>query len=78
MKGVIPELQDIVYRTTFEYDPATDALTFWYSGARYERGRYRWAAAVERRLRAQVFEAAAVTIDPRQLPPPPAPLEDWP
>jgi hypothetical protein len=78
VKGVVPELQDIVYRTTFEYDPATDALTFWYSGARYESGRYRWAAAVERRLRSEVFQAAAATLDPRQLPPAPAPLEEWP
>jgi hypothetical protein len=78
VKGMIPELQDIVYRTTFEYDRATDAITFWYSGARYEDGRYRWAAAVERRLRSEVFESAAASFDPRQLPPAPAPLEEWP
>jgi hypothetical protein len=56
--------QPVLYRTTFEYEPATDALTFWYSGARYESGRYRCAAAA--------------TLDPRQLPPAPAPLEEWP
>ncbi|HET6579108.1 MAG TPA: hypothetical protein VFG66_12325 [Gemmatimonadales bacterium] len=78
VKGVIPELQDIVYRTTFEYDPASDALTFWYSGARYEGGQYRWAAAIERRLRSEVFQSAAATLDPRQLPPAPAPLDEWP
>ena len=78
IKGAIPELQDIVYRSTFEYDAATDALTFWYSGARYEGGRYHWGAAVERRLRFEVFGSAAASLDPRQLPPAPAPLDEWP
>lgn len=77
-KGVIPELQDIVYRTTFQYDPLTDAITFWYSGARYEEGRYRWGAAVERRPRTDVFDATRAGIEPGALPPAPAPLTDWP
>jgi hypothetical protein len=46
-------------RSTFAYDPSTDALTFWYSGARYEDGRYIWSAAVERRRRGAIFSAAA-------------------
>lgn len=78
VKGMIPGLEDIAYRTTFAYDPHTDALTFWFSGARYEGGRYRWSAAVERRRRASVFEALAAGVDPRLLPPAPAPLDDWP
>ena len=78
VKGAIPELRDIVYRSTFEYDPVTDAVTFWFSGARYEAGRYRWGAAVERRRRAALTERLATTIDPRQLPPAPAPLAEWP
>ena len=78
VKGAIPELQDIVYRSTFEYDPVTDAVTFWFSGARYEAGRYRWGAAVERRHRAALTERLEATIDPAQLPPAPAPLEEWP
>jgi len=77
-KGVIPELQDIVYRTTFQYAPLTDAITFWYSGARYEGGRYRWGAVVERRLRTDVFDATRAGIEPGALPPAPAPLTDWP
>ena len=54
-KGVTATLQDIVYRSTFEYDPVSDALTFWISGARFERGRYHWGAVVERRHRASSF-----------------------
>jgi hypothetical protein len=77
-KGAIPAFQDIVYRSTFDYDPVTDALTFWFSGARYESGRYRWGAAVERLRRAAVFEAAGDIVDPRSLPAAPAPLDDWP
>ncbi len=78
VKGAIPELQDIVYRSTFEYDPATDAVTFWFSGARYESGKYRWSAAFERRHRAALSERLEDTINPAQLPPAPAPLEEWP
>jgi hypothetical protein len=78
VKGAIPELQDIVYRSTFEYDPATDAVTFWFSGARYESGQYRWSAAIERRHRGALSESLQATIDPAQLPPAPAPLEEWP
>jgi hypothetical protein len=78
VKGAIPELQDIVYRSTFEYDPVTDAVTFWFSGARYQSGGYRWSAAVERRHRTELTESLQATIDPRQLPPAPAPLDEWP
>ncbi|MGH7526715.1 MAG: hypothetical protein ACREMX_08415, partial [Gemmatimonadales bacterium] len=45
-KGRVPEFQDIVYRSTFSYDPLTDAVTFWYSGARYEGSNYVWRTAV--------------------------------
>ncbi|HEY9442556.1 MAG TPA: hypothetical protein VIQ25_04945, partial [Gemmatimonadales bacterium] len=78
-KGRIPELQDIVYRTTLAYDPALDVITFWYSGARYEGGRYVWSAAVERRLRGDVFApAAGLRLEERVYTPAPAPLEEWP
>jgi len=78
-KGRIPELQDIVYRTTLAYDPAMDVITFWYSGARYEGGRYVWSAAVERRLRAEVFApAAGLRLKEGVYAPAPAPLEEWP
>jgi hypothetical protein len=78
-KGRVPELQDIVYRTTMAYDPDIDVITFWYSGARYEGGRYVWSAAVERRLRGEVFApAAGLRLKANAYAPAPAPLEVWP
>ena len=56
-RGRIPELTDIVYRSSFQYDPASDAITFWYSGARYNGTKYVWSAAVQRRHREEVFAA---------------------
>ena len=76
--GVTPALENIVYRSTFEYDVASDAITFWMSGARYEAGRYVWGAVVERRRRADIFAPLAARVDPRTFPSPPAPLTDWP
>jgi hypothetical protein len=77
VKGVIPAFEDIVYRATFEYDPLTDAIAFWFSGARFDGARYVWSAAVERRHRADVF-APATALDATVLLPAPAPLVDWP
>jgi hypothetical protein len=77
VRGRIPALQDIVYRTTFEYEPASDAITFWYSGARYNGAKYVWSAAVERRHRADLY-APSAGIRAASLPPAPAPLVDWP
>jgi hypothetical protein len=78
-KGRVPELQDIVYRTTLAYDPATDVITFWYSGARYDGSRYVWGAAVERRARTEVFApSAGLRLDAAVYAPAPAPLSAWP
>jgi hypothetical protein len=77
-KGRSPAFQDIVYRSTFSYDPTSDALTFWYSGARYEDGRYVWGAAIERRRRADIFERRLAVRRPDDFAPAPAPLTDWP
>jgi hypothetical protein len=54
-RGATPELQDVVYRSTFTYDPTSDAVTMWYSGARYNQGSYVWHSAVQRRLRVDLF-----------------------
>ena len=79
-RGRIPELYDIVYRSSFVYDPAADAITFWYSGARHNGTKYIWGAAVERRRRAEVFgeETAAVRVGPADWGEPPAKLYDGP
>jgi hypothetical protein len=78
-KGRIPAFADIVYRASLNYDPETDRITFWYSGARYGGdGKYVWSAAVERRRRADVFDVSAMTLGPTVFAPPPAELTDWP
>jgi len=76
-RGAAPELRDVVYRSTFAYDAATDDITFWYSGAKYELGEYIWRSVVERRLRREVFAtindataaAPAAPTAPAALPP---------
>ena len=77
-KGRVPQFADIVYRTTFAYDPLTDAITFWYSGARYDGRQYVWSAAVERRRRSDVFAPSARAVTSTPFAPAPAPLVDWP
>ncbi|MGH7580716.1 MAG: hypothetical protein ACREM9_11130 [Gemmatimonadales bacterium] len=77
-KGRIPEFEHIVYRSTFDYEPAEDLVTFWYSGARFEGSDYVWRAAVERRARGEVFAAAKIGLDRSIYDPPPAPLHHWP
>jgi hypothetical protein len=53
--GVMREFNDIVYRSTLEYDPRTDMVTLWYSGARHDGDTWTWSAAVERRSRRGLF-----------------------
>ena len=53
--GVTYEFNDIVYRSTFEYDARTDMVTLWYSGAREVGETWVWSAAVERRSRRDLF-----------------------
>lgn len=70
----IPELQEVVYPSTFVYDPAADEVTIWYSGAHYDGGKYIWRSAVQRRRRKDFFaeirspSRPALTAD-RVLPP---------
>ena len=65
--GVIPEFADVVYRSTFAYDPATDAIRFWFSGARHEARlqQWIWRTAYDRRDRAEVFATIARPVAPR-------------
>jgi hypothetical protein len=53
--GVTREFNDIVYRSTLEYDARTDMVTLWYSGARAVDSTWAWSAAVERRSREDLF-----------------------
>ncbi len=46
-RGVIPAFEDIVYRSSIFFDPVSDEITLWYSGARFENDRYTWRIATE-------------------------------
>ncbi len=61
-RGAIAEFQDVVYRSTFEYDDRDDEMTFWYSGARYDGTRYVWKAAMQRLPREAVFALATLPV----------------
>jgi hypothetical protein len=53
--GAIPEFSDVVYRSTFVYNPLTDNIRFWYSGASWKNGNFVWRVASQRRSRSDVF-----------------------
>jgi hypothetical protein len=72
-RGAIPELGDIVYRSTFAYDADRDLVSLWYSGARFTGQGYEWHAAFERRRRVDLFGALdrvmAAATQPATAPP---------
>lgn len=76
-KGVTPEFKDLVYRTTFRYDAATDDLWLWISGASYGNSGWVWSTALQRRRGSEAIRAtpsrAALRFQPA-----PAPLTNWP
>jgi hypothetical protein len=47
-RGVIPEMMDVVYRSSIDHDPASDMVSLWYSGASYDGSAYVWHLARER------------------------------
>ena len=53
--GDFPDLRDIVYRSTFEYDETTDEVRFWFSGANLNGAFYDWRTVVQRQNRASLF-----------------------
>jgi hypothetical protein len=53
--GEIPELKDIVYRSTFEYDASTDEIRFWFSGANLGATAYNWRTVLQRHSRTGLF-----------------------
>ena len=78
-RGAIDQLRDVVYRSSFIYDPSADAVTIWYSGARFDGTDYSWHSAVQRRLRTDLFAtinapARAALVAPSALPQ----LKDFP
>ena len=48
MRGMHRQIADIVYRATFRYNPATDDLWLWISGAAGSNGAYTWKTVFER------------------------------
>lgn len=46
--GTIPELLDLVYRSTFRYFEGADAVRVWFSGAHVEDGKFHYALATAR------------------------------
>ncbi|HUQ98935.1 MAG TPA: hypothetical protein VM166_05720 [Gemmatimonadaceae bacterium] len=63
VRDAIPEFKDIVYRASLLYDAAGDAVTLWYSGARYDGTRYTWRVATEIIPGAEFF-ARLATVPP--------------
>jgi hypothetical protein len=47
-RAAIPEMMDVVYRSSIDYDAASDEVTIWYSGAAYDGAAYVWHLARER------------------------------
>ena len=47
VRGTVAAFADIVYRSSLLYDETSDVVTLWYSGARFESGRYVWRIATE-------------------------------
>jgi hypothetical protein len=77
--GVIDEFGDVVYRSTFDYDADFGAVTFWFSGSKYNGTAYTWRMAAQIRRVPDLFRqielpqpAAVAPLGPvgRQLPPP--------
>ena len=63
-KGVHPAFQDIVYRSTFAYDPVEDDLRLWISGARFDRSKWIWSTLLIRKHRPSLFDKVARAMPP--------------
>ena len=78
VRATVREFQDIVYRSTFRYDPIRDDVWLWMSGARFGKRGWRWSALQVRRHRADLM-ATAAWLGPAARPTvSPHPLIDWP
>lgn len=65
--GEVGELADIVYRTTFSFDAATDIVTLWYSGAARRKGALVWRTVMQRVERAALFGRASLMSKARDV-----------
>ena len=59
VRGMNSSIADIVYRATFRYDPASDDLSLWISGASAADGGYIWATVFEKLKAAPLLEPEA-------------------
>jgi hypothetical protein len=59
--GVLPELWDVVYRSSLDHDAGSDTVDVWYSGARYDGKAYAWAMARERLSIPAIFARVTAT-----------------
>lgn len=64
MRGMHRNIADIVYRATFSYEPRTDELRMWISGASGSSGAYTWKTVFERIKAATVLESEAHLSNP--------------
>jgi len=62
VRGAIPAFADIVYRASLLYDEASDTITLWYSGARFENTGYTWRIATETLGASAFFERVAKSL----------------
>ncbi|HET7549718.1 MAG TPA: hypothetical protein VFK04_00405 [Gemmatimonadaceae bacterium] len=72
-RGAIPEMMDVVYRSTIDYDPTSDAVTLWYSGASFDGGAYVWHLARERLPLSAMLARVSLVAASRDLPAPSGP-----
>lgn len=72
ISGASAELNDVVYRSSFDYDASTGIVTFWYSGATSDDGVYSWHLAWERMPQSALFARVSRELPLSLRTPPPA------
>jgi hypothetical protein len=76
-RAVVPEFEDVVYRATFRFDPVTDDVWLWISGARLVRRGWVWSTMAVRRTRSSLFAPGQAAVR-AALTPSVHSLTDWP
>jgi hypothetical protein len=62
IKGASDDLQDVVYRSTLDFDAPSGVVTLWYSGAKFDKGIYRWHLAWERLSQSGLFARVSAPV----------------